>query len=593
MRERFLRFNVLYVMLTYLFYVQCFSLPFTGNPVCGLNFSAFPYQPIGGCTLVEEQLKDWNGLFPKSTCCQNVLLVFLHALAFQALESPTGDIFIAKDHWNDCSGPFTLQPSVSAHNCGYDHFYRGSGQCSTLQLSNIKTNVTGKCSLFSSSMFDYACGNCTSAISRETDSLLDHLKIDKSDHVEKATCLVAVIASVIAKEMNGSSETGGLNRCLPALVIPEQVNYIRLNYNLAEALLAIMLAMGGLLTIITLIKYVIQNRKREEKHLKDNGLTASCTALYRFSKTEIDNAINFLPEKKYLGRGSAGEVYKGRIPSGQPVAIKQLYQTNTTDTFFREIEGLSRVRHANLVCLFGCCFEDGKQYLVYEYCSNGNLAEHLLRKDSVLTWELRVKILRDCAFALKHLHHHVDGCIVHRDIKLTNILLTQKMEAKLSDFGLARIIGMEESKVFTDVRGTIGYMDPEYMSNAKLTCASDIYSFGIVMLQLLSGQRVIELDLNARDQLIRKAKDVNMMRRPLTDFQDPRMYVDVNTIDFESILQIAVLCVASSGSGRPTISVVCDELDKAYKNTIAEMEAREDRKLLEATASKSPEVMQV
>lgn len=90
---------------------------------------------------------------------------------------------------------------------------------------------------------------------------------------------------------------------------------------------------------------------------------------------------------------------------------------NQWQTFVREIEGLSRVRHANLVCLFGCCFEDGKQYLVYEYCSNGNLAEHLLRKYSVLTWESRVKISRDCGFAIKHLHHHVEGCI-HKDIKV-------------------------------------------------------------------------------------------------------------------------------------------------------------------------------
>lgn len=91
-------------------------------------------------------------------------------------------------------------------------------------------------------------------------------------------------------------------------------------------------------------------------------------------------------------------------------------------------------------------------------------------------------------------------------LQLTNILLTENLEPKLSDFGLAKMLGVEESKVFTDVRGTIGYMDPEYMSNAKLTCASDIYSFGIVVLQLLSGQKVIELDLDARDQLTRKVK---------------------------------------------------------------------------------------
>ncbi|KAI3459073.1 hypothetical protein Pfo_015736 [Paulownia fortunei] len=167
------------------------------------------------------------------------------------------------------------------------------------------------------------------------------------------------------------------------------------------------------------------------------------------------------------------------------------------------------------------------------------------------------------------------------------------MEPKLSDFGLAKMLGMEESKVFTDVRGTIGYMDPEYMSNAKLTSASDIYSFGIVTLQLLSGQRVIELDLDARDQLTRKAKDVNMGKRPLTDFQDPRMKGDIISVDFESILQIAVLCVASSSTGRPTIDLVFEELEKAWKNTQREMRARTEKSLLAPTPSKSLEVIRV
>ncbi|XP_042038513.1 somatic embryogenesis receptor kinase 5-like [Salvia splendens] len=187
------------------------------------------------------------------------------------------------------------------------------------------------------------------------------------------------------------------------------------------------------------------------------------------------------------------------------------------------------------------------------------------------------------------------------------------MQAKLSDFGLARMIGMEESKVFTDVRGTIGYMDPEYMSNAKLTSASDIYSFGIVMLQLLSGQRVIELDLDARDQLTRKAKDVNKQKRPLADFQDLKMKGNIVMVDFKSILQLAVLCVASSSTGRPSVDEVVEELEKALKNTQLQMyvgvyviwntksltrhlvglQRQREKSSFEATPSKSPEVIHV
>lgn len=132
-----------------------------------------------------------------------------------------------------------------------------------------------------------------------------------------------------------------------------------------------------------MIKHVEKRKKKAKNERKKSEalspeLTTKCSGLYRFSKSEIDNAINYATERKLLGRGSAGQVYKGKLPSGQLVAIKKLFESNTSDSFAREIDGLSRVRHPYLVCLFGCCFEDGEQYLVYEYCHNGNLAEHLL-----------------------------------------------------------------------------------------------------------------------------------------------------------------------------------------------------------------------
>ncbi|KAI3459072.1 hypothetical protein Pfo_015735 [Paulownia fortunei] len=399
--------------------VEAFSWPSPGDQACRLNFSTFPYRPIGGCTNVQEKLKDWNG-FPKTSCCQNALIVFSHALALRASNDPAGNIFLRQGQWNDCSGPFHLQPNVTVQTCGFDDFFYGSGKCSTLQLANIDQNVVHQCFGFGSSSFDDACGGCTSAISQALDKMLSDLKAEGSDS-EKATCLVSLIVSVIAGKMNDSSGIDDFNRCLPGLAVPEPVNYIKLNNNVGEALLAVILVMIGLTAIITLIKYVTKNQKQDKKPVPYKHIASTFSGLYRFSKAEIENAINYGNEKKCLGRGSAGQVYKGMLPSGQLVAIKQIYKSNTSDSFTREIEGLSRVRHPHLVCLFGCCIEDGEQYLVYEYCSNGNLAQHLLSmKDTVLTWELRVKILRDCAYALKYLHNHTDGCIVHRDIKVSN-----------------------------------------------------------------------------------------------------------------------------------------------------------------------------
>jgi hypothetical protein len=422
---------------------------------------------------------------------------------------------------------------------------------------------------------------------RARDDQLGFLKT-KVDNREKAICGVGVVVGV-AVDLD-SSTTDDYYSCVSGLDVLDPGD-IKVKKSVVNAVFTIFVAVFSVSMVLILIKYMTNDKhkaKNTTKQAESKEITNMWSGLYRFSKAEIEKAIDYDNGRKFLGRGSAGQVYKGVLPSGQVVAIKHIHKSNTSDSFTREVERLSRIRHPNLVCLFGCCSEGGEQYLVYEYCSAGNLAQHLLRKKTLLTWERRVKVLRDCAMALRYLHHYLDGCIVHRDIKLTNILLTEDLEPKLSDFGLAKMLGMEESKVFTDVRGTIGYMDPEYMSNAKLTCASDIYSFGIVILQLLSGQKVIELDLDARDQLTRKAKDASMGKRPLTDFEDTRLRGTVNTTDFEAILQVAVLCVAKSSKGRPTIDVVFDELEKAWKNTEAEKKA--NKAVPEISASRSLEV---
>lgn len=545
-----------------------------GGQVCTLNFTSAPYKPSGECINgVSEEVNNWD-VIPNEGCCQNALQALVQALALQA-NTGDGNLFIRADHWRNCDGIFDCQQSVSFQKCGFDDLFYGSSLCSRLKLSTFNDDpnylrVFKSCSSFTPS-FDSSCKSCTGAILQARDHLQDQLEAVRNQR-ERAICGVAVIIAIAATEFSNQSVAQDFYSCLPALSTSGSKDYIKVKTSLAKALLAIFLSITVLMLIIILIKYVTnKTEKKQKKMLMQIKSVSAWSAIYRFSKAEVENAINYGIERSFLGQGSAGRVFKGVLPSGQIVAIKQIFKSNTSDSFSREIEGLSRVRHPNLVCLLGGCVEDGDQYLVYEYCSAGNLAQHLLHKGTVLLWEKRVKILRDCALALRYLHHYVDGCIVHRDIKLTNILLTEDLEPKLSDFGLAKILGLEESKVFTDVRGTIGYMDPEYMSNAKLTCASDIYSFGIVALQVLSGQKVIELDLDARDQLTRKARDVSFGKRPLMDFVDPRLQGDLNMTDFESILQLAVLCVARSSDGRPSIDIVFEELDKAWNNTLADL----------------------
>ncbi|XP_056165579.1 probable receptor-like protein kinase At2g42960 [Syzygium oleosum] len=537
------------------------------DPACPLN--SFPYKPTGECIGNQEKITYW-GSYPTTLCCGNVLEALSQSLALHA--NNTSNIFLSSDQWNDCSNHFLQPLGVPANSCHFNNLFEGSSRCSSFLPSFINEqdsyrDAQGNCTNFNTS-FDDVCENCINAIANARESILNHYQAN-NNNTERAICGVAVITYLASWKAEDLASMDDFYRCLPALDKLD-TGYIKVKSSTVKVVLAMLIATVGLMLVIALIKQVT-GKNKPPKSAQLNEMS-TWSGLYRFSRAEIENTINYHNEKKCLGRGSAGRVYKGVLPSGQAVAIKHIYKSNTSDSFRREVEGLSRVRHQNLVCLFGYCIEDGEQYLVYEYCPAGNLAYHLLRKDTVLTWERRVKILRECALGLRYLHHYTDGCIVHRDIKLTNILLTENLEPKLSDFGLARILNMEESKVFTEVRGTIGYMDPEYMSNAKLTCASDIYSFGIVALQLLSGQKVIELDLEARDQLTRKARDVSIGKRPLSDFEDPRLNGNVNKADFESILQVAIFCVAQDSKDRPTIDMFLDELEKAWKNTVAKQQ---------------------
>ncbi|KAK0583416.1 hypothetical protein LWI29_036747 [Acer saccharum] len=211
-----------------------------------------------------------------------------------------------------------------------------------------------------------------------------------------------------------------------------------------------------------------------------------------FSYKEIKSATNNF--KEVIGRGSFGSVYLGKLADGKSVAVKVRFDRTQlgADSFINEVCLLSQVGHQNLVSLEGFCHESKQQILVYEYLPGGSLADHLYGPNSKklsLSWVRRLKIAVDAAKGLDYLHNGSEPRIIHRDVKCSNILLDRDMNAKVCDFGLSKqVTQADATHVTTVVKGTAGYLDPEYYSTQQLTEKSDVYSFGVVLLELICGR---------------------------------------------------------------------------------------------------------
>ncbi|KAL6839085.1 hypothetical protein ACP4OV_031139 [Aristida adscensionis] len=215
--------------------------------------------------------------------------------------------------------------------------------------------------------------------------------------------------------------------------------------------------------------------------------------LYIFTKAELVQATNGYDKKRLLGTGGAGKVYLGHLPSGQRVAIKRIYRAKKVAEFYAEVAVLAKLRHRNLTTLVGYCLggggRGGDHALVYEYMAGGNLWRALFQGE--LPWRRRLEVAVDVAEGLAYLHGFREGAVVHRDVKPTNVLLSESGAAKLSDFGVSRIVPEGGTHVSTEVRGTRGYVDPESFSAGHVTEAADVYGFGVVLLELATGMRAV------------------------------------------------------------------------------------------------------
>ncbi|TYH68210.1 hypothetical protein ES332_D06G242200v1 [Gossypium tomentosum] len=277
----------------------------------------------------------------------------------------------------------------------------------------------------------------------------------------------------------------------------------------------------------------------------------------------LEAATNNFRKSNVLGEGGRGRVYKACFDGKFLAVVKKLDGGghNVEREFENEVDWLIKIQHQNIVSLLGYCIHGESKLLVYEMMQNGSLESQLhgLTRGSALTWQLRMKIAIDVARALEYLHEHCNPPVIHRDIKSSNILLDSDFNAKLSDFGLAVVTGSQNKNV--KLSGTLGYVAPEYLLEGKLTDKSDVYAFGIVLLELLVRKKPLEQMSPSRCQsLVTWAMPQLTNRSELPNIVDP---VIRDTMDLKNLYQVAavaVLCIQPEPSYRPLITDVLHSL---------------------------------
>ncbi|XP_054795761.1 proline-rich receptor-like protein kinase PERK8 [Prosopis cineraria] len=287
-----------------------------------------------------------------------------------------------------------------------------------------------------------------------------------------------------------------------------------------------------------------------------------------FMYEELVQATNGFSAQNLLGEGGFGCVFKGMLTDGREVAVKQLKVGGGQGEreFQAEVEIISRVHHRHLVSLVGYCISEHQRLLVYDYLPNNTLHYHLHGADRpVLEWATRVKIAAGSARGIAYLHEDCHPRIIHRDIKSSNILLDSNFEARVSDFGLAKLALDSYTHVTTRVMGTFGYMAPEYATSGKLTEKSDVYSFGVVLLELITGRRPVDASQPIGDEsLVEWARPLLTEALDTEDFEilvDPRLGKNYNRNEMFRMIEAAAACVRHSAVKRPRMSQVVRAFD--------------------------------
>ncbi|XP_058114808.1 LRR receptor-like serine/threonine-protein kinase RGI3 [Magnolia sinica] len=367
-----------------------------------------------------------------------------------------------------------------------------------------------------------------------------------------------------------------------------------------EATTALKLAMSVLVSASAVVLLLALYMLVRARVGHNGGLPADDAwemTLYQKLNFSVDDVVRNLTSANVIGTGSSGVVYRVAVPNGPMLAVKRMWSSEASGAFQSEIQALGSIRHRNIVRLLGWCANNSTKLLFYDYHPNGSLSAllHGAGGKCVAEWEMRYEILLGVGHALAYMHHDCVPAIMHGDVKAMNVLLGPMFEPYLADFGLARTVngGDDSSKLdsraSTHIAGSYGYMAPEYASMQRITEMSDVYSYGVVLLEVLTGRHPLDPSLPGGAHLVQWIRDHLQSKRDPFDVLDSRLRGRPDSIIQEMLqaLALAVLCISNRPNDRPTMKDVVALLKEIRRMEI-EQRLEADASKGESTAVGSP-----